>query len=116
MMSNAASTAVRATRKKDSPVTLVEVSPRDGLPEVCHGLSTEDNINYINKLSETGLKKIECASFIHPRLMPEGYDAENSFPASPKNRALPTWGSFPMKSAAGGRYSRRLMKFWFCFP
>ncbi|HCS77979.1 MAG TPA: hypothetical protein DIW05_09955, partial [Syntrophaceae bacterium] len=75
-MSNTASTAVRATRKKDSPVTLVEVSPRDGLPEVCHGLSTEDNINYINKLSETGLKKIECASFIHPRLMPEGYDAE----------------------------------------
>jgi len=54
----------------------VEVSPRDGLPEVCSGLSTEDKINYINKLSETGLKKIECASFTHPRLLPEGYDAE----------------------------------------
>jgi len=52
------------------------VSPRDGLPEVCSGLSTEDKINYINKLSETGLKKIECASFTHPRLLPEGYDAE----------------------------------------
>ena len=76
MMSNATSTAGRVTRKKDFPVTLVEVSPRDGLPKVCRGLSTEDNINYINRLSETGLKKIECASFVHPRLMPEGYDAE----------------------------------------
>ncbi len=66
----------KALRKKDDPVTIVEVSPRDGLPEVCGGLSTSDKIKYINKLSETGLKKIECASFSHPRLMPQGYDAE----------------------------------------
>jgi len=71
-----ASTAGKAARKKENSLTIVEVSPRDGLPEVCSGLSTEDKINYINKLSETGLKKIECASFTHPRLLPEGYDAE----------------------------------------
>ncbi len=71
-----ASTAGKAARKKENLLTIVEVSPRDGLPEVCSGLSTEDKINYINKLSETGLKKIECASFTHPRLLPEGYDAE----------------------------------------
>lgn len=70
------STAGKAARKKENSLTIVEVSPRDGLPEVCSGLSTEDKINYINKLSETGLKKIECASFTHPRLLPEGYDAE----------------------------------------
>ena len=70
------STAGKAARKKGNSLTIVEVSPRDGLPEVCSGLSTEDKINYINKLSETGLKKIECASFTHPRLLPEGYDAE----------------------------------------
>lgn len=71
-----ASAAGKAARKKENSLTIVEVSPRDGLPEVCGGLSTEDKINYINKLSETGLKKIECASFTHPRLLPEGYDAE----------------------------------------
>jgi len=71
-----ASAAGKAARKKENSLTIVEVSPRDGLPEVCGGLSTENKINYINKLSETGLKKIECASFTHPRLLPEGYDAE----------------------------------------
>lgn len=76
MTSNGISAAGRAIGKKDSQVTLVEVSPRDGLPEVCNRLSTEDKIKYINKLSDTGLRKIECASFTHPRLMPDGYDAE----------------------------------------
>ena len=71
-----ANAAGKAARKKENSLTIVEVSPRDGLPEVCSGLSTENKINYINKLSETGLKKIECASFTHPRLLPEGYDAE----------------------------------------
>jgi len=76
MMSNGESQAARAVKKKDDQITIVEVSPRDGLPEVCHTLSTADKIKYINKLSDTGLHKIECASFTHPRLMPEGYDAE----------------------------------------
>ncbi len=76
MTINSMQTAGRFARKKDAQVTIVEVSPRDGLPEVCNRLSTEDKIKYINKLSETGLRKIECASFTHPRLMPEGYDAE----------------------------------------
>jgi len=68
--------AVKASRKEDDQITIVEVSPRDGLPQVCKGLSTAEKIKYINKLSETGLRKIECASFTHPRLLPEGYDAE----------------------------------------
>jgi hydroxymethylglutaryl-CoA lyase len=76
MMSNGESQAARAVRKKVDQVKIVEVSPRDGLPEVCHTLSTADKIKYVNKLSDTGLQKIECASFTHPRLMPEGYDAE----------------------------------------
>lgn len=75
-MPNSTTSAVQAVRKKENQVTIVEVSPRDGLPEVCHGLSTPDKIKYINKLSETGLKKIECTSFTHPRLLPQGYDAE----------------------------------------
>ena len=75
-MPSSATSVVKAMRKKDTQVTIVEVSPRDGLPEVCEELSTADKIKYINKLSETGLRKIECASFSHPRLLPQGYDAE----------------------------------------
>ena len=62
--------------KKEDKVTIVEISPRDGLPGVCDGLSTADKVMFINKLSQTGFKKIECASFLHPRLLPQNADAE----------------------------------------
>ncbi|MFO7569465.1 MAG: hydroxymethylglutaryl-CoA lyase [Smithellaceae bacterium] len=68
--------SVKTASKKEERVTIVEVSPRDGLPAVCQGLSMADKIAYVNSLSETGLKKIECVSFTHPRLLPAGYDAE----------------------------------------
>ncbi len=63
-------------KKTDDNVTIVEISPRDGLPAVCKGVSTEDKVAFINKLSETGLQKIEVASFTHPRLLPRNSDAE----------------------------------------
>lgn len=62
---------------KDDKVTIVEISPRDGLPDVCKGLSTADKVMFINKLSQTGFKKIECAAFLHPRLLPFFSDAES---------------------------------------
>jgi hydroxymethylglutaryl-CoA lyase len=56
-------------------VTFVETSTRDGLPLIV-GISSSKKIKFINKLSETGLKKIECVSFTHPHLIPEYADAE----------------------------------------
>jgi len=73
---NNITSAGKALKKKEGQVNIVEVSPRDGLPAVCENLSTADKIKYINKLSETGLRKIECAAFTHPRLLPQGYDVE----------------------------------------
>lgn len=63
-------------KKNGDQVTLVEVSPRDGLPAICGGTSTANKVMYINSLTESGLKKIECAAFTHPRLMPDNADAE----------------------------------------
>lgn len=94
-MPNGATSAVKASQKKDDGVTIVEVSPRDGLPEVCKGLSTADKIMYINKLSETGLKKIECASFTHPRLLPAGYDAEKLIEGIAKKKDVTYVGLVP---------------------
>lgn len=62
--------------KKNNKVTIVEISPRDGLPALGKSLSTEDEVLFINKLSKAGFKKIECASFLHPRLLPANYNAE----------------------------------------
>jgi len=62
--------------KRNDSVTIVEISPRDGLPALGKTLSTNDHVLFINKLSKAGLKKIECASFLHPRLLPANYNAE----------------------------------------
>ncbi len=94
-MPSSATSAVKAMRKKDTQVTIVEVSPRDGLPEVCEELSTADKIKYINKLSETGLRKIECASFSHPRLLPQGYDAEKLIAGISKKSSVAYVGLVP---------------------
>ena len=94
-MPNGAISAAKASEKKDDGVTIVEVSPRDGLPEVCKGLSTADKIKYINKLSETGLRKIECASFTHPRLLPAGYDAEKLIEGITKKKDVTYVGLVP---------------------
>lgn len=94
-MPNSATSSVKASRKKDAQVTIVEVSPRDGLPEICKGLFTSDKIKYINKLSETGLRKIECASFTHPRLLPEGYDVEKLVEGISKKKDVTYVGLVP---------------------
>ncbi len=42
--------------KKEDKVTIVEISPRDGLPAVGKSLSIDDEVLFINKLSKAGLK------------------------------------------------------------
>ena len=85
----------RTNKKKQDQVTLVEVSPRDGLPLLGRGLSTDDKVSYINKLSETGLTKIECATFTHPRLLPAGYDAEKLIEGISKKPSVTYVGLVP---------------------
>jgi hydroxymethylglutaryl-CoA lyase len=94
-MNNNRASAGKSFRKSDEQVTIVEVSPRDGLPEICQGLPTADKIKYINKLSETGLRKIECASFMHPRLLPRGYDAEKLIAGISKKQGVTYVGLVP---------------------
>ena len=48
-------------RAGESSVRIVETSPRDGLPHL-KGITTDEKIDIINKLSETGIKSIDCVS------------------------------------------------------
>jgi len=57
-------------------VTIVEVGPRDGLQNEQKMLSVEEKVRLIDSLSATGLKKIEAASFVHPKAVPQMADAE----------------------------------------
>lgn len=57
-------------------VSIVEVGPRDGLQNEKHYVPTEQKIELIERLSETGLKRIEITSFVHPKAIPQLQDSE----------------------------------------
>ena len=56
-------------------VEIVEVGPRDGFQIEPVFIPTEQKIQIINQLAETGLKRIEATSFAHPRAIPQLADA-----------------------------------------
>jgi hydroxymethylglutaryl-CoA lyase len=57
-------------------VTIIEVGPRDGLQNEEHFVPTDQKIELIERLSETGLKRIEITSFVHPKAIPQLQDSE----------------------------------------
>jgi len=60
-------------------IQIKEVGPRDGLQNESNFVSTEDKIQFIELLSETGLDYIEVSSFVHPKWIPQLSDAAEVF-------------------------------------
>jgi len=58
-------------------VTIVDCGPRDGLSAVSGQVPTADKIRLINSLAKSGITKIDCVAFTHPRLIPKNSDAED---------------------------------------
>ncbi len=56
---------------------IVEVGPRDGLQSEERVLATPDKLELIHRLAACGLRRIEVASFVHPKLVPQLADAED---------------------------------------
>ena len=57
-------------------VTIMEVSPRDGLQNEAALLSTEDKLELIDRSLASGARRIEVTSFVHPKVVPQMADAE----------------------------------------
>ena len=57
-------------------VTLMEVSPRDGLQNESTLVSTEDKLLLIDRALAAGYRRIEVTSFVHPQKVPQMADAE----------------------------------------
>lgn len=57
-------------------VTIVEVGPRDGLQNEANFVPTDYKIKLINRLCQTGLRRIEITSFVHPKAIPQLQDSE----------------------------------------
>ena len=56
-------------------IQIVEVGPRDGLQNEKIWVETETKIALIEKLADAGLTKIEAASFVSPKWIPQMKDA-----------------------------------------
>ena len=52
-------------------VDIREVGPRDGFQNEPETIATTDKIDLINRLAQTGLRRIEVASFVRPDVIPQ---------------------------------------------
>ncbi len=66
-------------------VKIVEVGPRDGLQNESLTIPTENKIEFIDKLSDTGLSAIEVTSFVSPKWIPQLADSADVFNSIKKN-------------------------------
>jgi len=58
-------------------VTVMEVSPRDGLQNESARLTTEQKITLVERALDAGARRIEVTSFVHPKVVPQMADAED---------------------------------------
>jgi hydroxymethylglutaryl-CoA lyase len=66
------------------PVTLVEVGPRDGLQNESTLFTTEAKVEFVRRVVASGIRRIEVASFVNPRRVPQMADAEAVLQALPR--------------------------------
>jgi len=57
-------------------IEICEVGPRDGLQSEKRIWSAEERIQLIDRLSGTGVRRMEAVSFVHPKRVPQMADAE----------------------------------------
>lgn len=60
-------------------VTVYEVGPRDGLQNESETLPPQTRVEFIDRLSESGLPAIEVGSFVSPKAVPQLADTEEVF-------------------------------------
>jgi hydroxymethylglutaryl-CoA lyase len=63
----------------NTAIELVEVGPRDGLQSDAVILPTASKLELINRLIDAGVRRIEVASFVNPKRVPQMADAETVF-------------------------------------
>ena len=61
---------------QEQHITVMEVSPRDGLQNEDAMLDTGQKLELIDHALAAGCKRIEVTSFVHPKVVPQMADAE----------------------------------------
>src|SRR6202142_995663 len=62
--------------KIESEIEMVEVGPRDGLQNESVLFSTQQKLEFIRRAIEAGVRRIEVASFVNPKMVPQMADAD----------------------------------------
>ena len=57
-------------------IQIVEVGPRDGLQNEAVVFDTDTKVEFINRCLAAGTQRIEVASFVNPKRVPQMADAE----------------------------------------
>ena len=65
-------------------IEIVEVGPRDGLQNEATLFSTQQKLEFIKRAIDAGVRRIEVASFVNPKLVPQMADAEAVFAGLPR--------------------------------
>ncbi len=66
-------------------IEIVEVGPRDGLQNEAAAVPTPVKLEFIRRALEAGIRRIEVASFVNPRRVPQMADAEAIMAALPRH-------------------------------
>ena len=74
-------------------IEIVEVGPRDGLQSEPDVLATPLKLELIGRLVEAGVRRMEVASFVNPKRVPQMADAEAVWPDCRGGRTCNTSGS-----------------------
>jgi hydroxymethylglutaryl-CoA lyase len=69
-------------------VEIVEVSPRDGLQNESEAVSTEDKLRLIERAVNAGIRRLEIASFVNPKRVPQMADAEEVIAGAPRAKDI----------------------------
>ena len=69
-------------------VTINEVGPRDGLQNEDTFFHAAKKVEFIDRLAQTGLRRIEAVSFVHPKAIPQMRDATEVMAAVPRREGV----------------------------
>lgn len=73
-------------RTNPKSVAIVEVGARDGLQNEPEVFSTATKVELLTRMMDAGVRRLEVASFVHPKLVPQMADAEAVVAALPDRK------------------------------
>ena len=76
------------SQRSSRSIEIVEVGPRDGLQNEAVAVGTAVKVEFVNRAVAAGIRRIEVASFVNPKRVPQMADAEDILKALPRRTGV----------------------------